>query len=63
MLVVEGEVGCMEKRLSSIVAEEGVGEGKKKNLICDGKPALVRHWPGVRVKAELARRKGVQGSV
>ncbi len=62
MLVVEGEVGCMEKRLSSIVDEGGVGGGGK-NLICDGKPALVRHWPGVRVKAELARRKGVQGSV
>lgn len=61
MLVVEGEVGCMEKGLSSIVAEGGVEE--KKNSICDGRPALVCHWPNVRVKAGLAGRKGVQGSV
>lgn len=43
-------------------AREGWVEGEK-NSICDGKPALVRHWPGIRVKVELARRKGVQGSV
>lgn len=61
MLVVEGEVGCMEKGLSSIVAEGGV-DGRE-NSICDGRPALLRHWLEVRLKAGLAGRKGVQGSV
>lgn len=38
MLVVEGEVGCMEKGLSSIVAEGGV-EGEKTRFVMAG-----RHW-------------------
>lgn len=38
MLVVEGEVGCMEKGLSSIVAEGGA-EGEKTRFVMAG-----RHW-------------------
>lgn len=57
LVVVEGDVGCMGKGLSFIVAEGGVEEKKTGFEMAD------RHWFAIGPKAALAERKGVQGSV